>query len=208
MPIIVFIIADEFLDVTVSISIAIIIGIVQGVFIYFKEHRIDYFVFLDTGLLVLLGVISIISHDELFFKLKPGIVQSIMCILLIIMTFAPEKFLLGMLGRYGLSDNINQQNIIFLKKRLKGLTFLIIIHTALVFYSAFFMSKEAWAFISGVLLYIIFGFYLLLEFLRGYLYRKKAINEETVPIVDENGNIKGKANRSDVHNKTFLDFIL
>jgi len=59
------------------------------------------------------------------------------------------------------------------------------------------MSKEAWAFVSGGLFYIIFGIYILYEFLKNKF--KKTNNEEILPIVDNQGNIIGKAPRSVCH---------
>ncbi|NSW45280.1 MAG: NUDIX domain-containing protein [Bacteroidales bacterium] len=199
LPLLIFIIADEVFDTVVSLSIAIAVGIFQAIWIFIKEKRFDYFVLLDTGLIIILGLISIISHDELFFKLKPGIVQVIMCIMLLFIAFAPPTFLAAMMGRYGLNTELNEESVRILRRNMKLLSVLLLLHTGLVFYSAFYMSKEAWGFISGVLLYLIFGVYFLAEFLRMYWNKRKFASEEWVPLVDEAGKIVGKAPRSMVH---------
>ena len=77
--------------------------------------------------------------------------------------------------------------------------FIFTLHTALVFYSAFYMSKEAWAFISGGLFYILFGVYALFEFVKVKIKNNKLKSEEWVPLVDEKGMVIGKAPRSVVH---------
>ncbi|MDX1285080.1 MAG: NUDIX domain-containing protein, partial [Draconibacterium sp.] len=81
-------------------------------------------------------------------------------------------------------------------------------HTALVFYSAFYMSNEAWAFISGGLFYIIFGVYFLFELYRQKTKQKKLQQsikeEEWIPLVDEQGKVIGQAPRSQVHNGSKL----
>jgi len=199
LPLLIFIIADEVFDTIISLSIAIAVGIFQAIWIFIKEKRFDYFVLLDTGLIVVLGLISIISHDELFFKLKPGIVQIIMCIMLLFMAFSPPTFLAAMMGRYGLNTELNEDSIRILRRNMRLLSILLLLHTGLVFYSAFYMSKEAWGFISGLLLYLIFGVYFLAEFLRMYWNKRKFAGEEWVPLVDEEGKIVGKAPRSIVH---------
>jgi len=53
--------------------------------------------------------------------------------------------------------NITDAGIAAMKRMLKIILLIVLSHTALVVYSAFFMSKEAWLFISGGLFYIIFG---------------------------------------------------
>lgn len=199
LPLIIFILADELFDTVISLSIAVGVGVFQAVWIFVKEKRFDYFVLLDTGLIVVLGLVSIISHDELFFKLKPGIVQVIMCVMLLFMAFAPPSLLMGMMGRYGLTVELNEDSVSRLRLNMRFLSILLILHTGLVFYSAFYLSKEAWGFISGVLLYLIFGVYFLVEFIRMYWNKKKFSGEEWVPLVDEEGKIIGKAPRSMVH---------
>ncbi|HBF87032.1 MAG TPA: NTP pyrophosphohydrolase [Bacteroidales bacterium] len=67
------------------------------------------------------------------------------------------------------------------------------------------MSKEAWAFISGGLFYIIFAGYFVFEFVKNKFRLKHLKSEEWLPIVDEDGNVKAKAPRSICHrNKELL----
>jgi isopentenyldiphosphate isomerase len=77
-------------------------------------------------------------------------------------------------------------------------------HLILVFYATFFMSKEAWAFISGGLFYILFGVYFAIELFRQKRNHKNMQSEEWVPLVDEKGKITGQAPRSQVHNGSKL----
>lgn len=201
-PLLIFIVADEIFETSTSILIAVSVGIVQATWIFIKEKRIDYFVLIDTFLIVMMGGISLMSDNDLFFKLKPGIVELILCMMLLLLAFLPSKYLLLFIGRYGISVPINDSTIKPIKKNLKILSLICILHTFLVFYSAFYMSKEAWAFISGVLFYLIFGIYLLLEFFKNYFKRKKI---EWLPIVDNSGKILGKVVREEAHrNKDFL----
>jgi isopentenyldiphosphate isomerase len=89
-------------------------------------------------------------------------------------------------------------------KSLKSLFYIFTAHTLLVFYATFFMSKEAWAFISGGLFYILFGVYFLIELVRQKRKQKQLKNEEWVPLVDEQGKIVGQVPRSQVHNGSKL----
>jgi len=58
-------------------------------------------------------------------------------------------------------------------RNIRVMFWLFFAHTCLVFYSAFFMSKEAWVFISGGLFYILFGVYFLYMMTKNIIARKK-----------------------------------
>lgn len=86
---------------------------------------------------------------------------------------------------------------------MQTMFFIFLFHTILVFYSAFYLSNEAWAFISGGLFYILFAVVFAVEFIRQKLKLKKQIipeaDEEWLPLVNEKGEIIGKAPRSVCH---------
>ncbi len=46
-----------------------------------------------------------------------------------------------------------------MQKTMRILFWMMLGYTLLIIYSAFYMSKEAWAFISGAFLYILFGLF-------------------------------------------------
>ena len=196
LPLMMFIIADEIFDTKISLLIAILTGIVQYLWILLKEKRNDYFVVLDTGLVVILGGISFISNDEIFFKLKPGIIQSILTIMLLLIAYSPLKFLNLMLGRYKMDISLDEKNSLLFRKKLKIFSVILFLHTLLVFYSAFYLSKEAWAFISGVLFYIVILVYFVFEFIKAY-YKKH--NTEWLIHVKESGEVIGKISRNQAH---------
>ena len=91
-----------------------------------------------------------------------------------------------------------------MRKSLKSLFFIFTGHTVLVFYATFYMSKEAWAFISGGLFYILFGVYFVFELVRQKKKQKLLAKEEWLPIVNEKGEVTGQAPRSKVHDGSKL----
>jgi isopentenyldiphosphate isomerase len=204
LPLFVFIAADEIWGTVVGLWVAIIIGITELLFIFIKEKRFDKFILFDTLLLVGLGGVSLLFDNDVFFKLKPAVIGVIICALLGVSAFTPHNFVFSMSKRYmkdiQLSDNQYHQ----FNRSLKVMFFIFLIHTLLVFYSVWFMSKEAWAFISGGLFYILMGIYFLIEFVAKFIKNKKISNEEWLPIVDDNGQVKGKAPRSVCHNDKSL----
>ena len=86
-----------------------------------------------------------------------------------------------------------------MQKTLKILFWMMLFYTFLIVYSAFFLSKEVWAFISGAFLYILFGLFFAWQFISAKHKSKQAKNIEWLPLVDEKGNITGRATRKSVH---------
>ena len=182
---------------------AIIIGIGEMVWIWIKEKRFDKFVLFDTGLLVVLGSVSLLLNNDIFFKLKPGLVELILCAVLGVSAFSELNIIGLMTQRYMKEMELNEQQTAQFRKTLQLMFFVFLIHTVLVFYSAFYMSDGAWAFISGGLFYILFAVVFVYEFIKQKLtLRKKLVipeDEEWLPLVNEQGLIIGKAPRSICH---------
>lgn len=203
LPLIVFVVADSLWGTRIGLVVAIFSGIIEIAFSWFKERFIDKFVLFDIGLIVILGVVSITLENPIFFKLKPALIEIIFCVILAISIFSPVNIMLLMTKRYMKGIDIDQNALNEMKKSLKVIFFIFLIHTVLIVYSAFFMSKGAWAFISGGLFYIIFGLYFIFELGRKRLKRKNWVkkykDDEWFDIVDKGGNVKGRAPRTLCH---------
>ena len=204
LPLIVFIIVDSFLGTEIGILFAIGFGLVELLVIYLKERRIDRFVIGDTLLLVALGGISILLENDIFFLLKPALLELIFCALIGISVFSNQNIVLKMSQRFMKSVEINDAALNNFTRSLKAMFWMFLVHVILIIYSAYFMSKEAWAFISGGLFYILFGVYFVYELVRNKLKIRKYQNEEWFPLVNEEGQVIGKAPRSVCHNGSKL----
>lgn len=198
IPLFVFIAADEIWGTKIGLIAAISFGIFELGWIGLREKRFDKFILFDTILLVVLGIVSILLENDLFFKLKPAFIEAILVGILGISAFSSFN-ILGLMGqRYLKEISFNQFQMEKMKKNLKLLFFIFLLHTILVLYAAIYMSDEAWAFVSGVLFYLIFGLFFFFQLVKNWL--GKGINrEEWLPVVDENGMITGKAKRSALH---------
>ena len=208
IPLFVFIIADEFWGMKVGLVVALLIGVGEMCFTWFREKRLDRFVLLDTALLVALSGISILLENEIFFKLKPALIELILCSILGVSVFSSVDIVGAMTRKYMKGVEMNEVQEALFKRNLRNLFYIVVFHTGLVLYSAFYMSKEAWAFISGGLFYILFFIYFGFEFFRNRKLARKANsespvssyeNEEWLPVVEEDGKVIGKAPRSLCH---------
>jgi isopentenyldiphosphate isomerase/intracellular septation protein A len=204
IPLFVFIIADEIWGTQTGLVVALVVGVAEVMYVWVKEKRIDKFILFDTFLLVAMGGISIVLDNDIFFKIKPGIIGVILSVLLGISAFTPRNFLLAMSQRYTKGLTFSDEQYKKMTQSIKALFFIFSIHTLLVFYAAWFLSKEAWLFISGGLFYILVGAYFLFEFLKLKWQQKKLAGQEWFPLVDESGKVIGKAPRSVCHSNKEL----
>ena len=166
LPILVYVIADEYFGTNIGIAVAVGVGILELIYFYIKEHRIEKFVIADTLLLVVLSGISILLDNDIFFKLKPAFIELIIVVILGISAFSSKNLMLNMSQRYMRGIEINE----FARKKMKQnsqvLFFIFLFHSILIIYSAYYMSDKAWAFISTALFYIIIGAYFIFEIVK------------------------------------------
>jgi isopentenyldiphosphate isomerase/intracellular septation protein A len=199
LPILVFIVVDEFWSTEAGVAVAVIFGIAQLAWIFIRERRFDRFVFFDTLLLVALGGVSIVLKDEIFFKLKPAIINLILCAILGFSAFSSKNILMLYTQRYMGDIKMPAGAEKALQQTMKFLFWMMLSYTLLIVFSAFYMSKEAWAFISGAFLYILFGLYFAWQYLSARFKQKPKKNVEWLPLVDEKGTITGRTTRQKAH---------
>lgn len=203
LPLIIFIAADAVWGTKIGLIIAVVVGIFEIAISYIKEKIVDKFVLLDIGLIVILGVVSILLDNPIFFKLKPALIELIFCVILAVSLFSPVNVMLQMSKRYMKNIEFGEEQLRQLNKSLKVMFYIFLVHTGMIVYAAFFMSKGAWAFISGGLFYIIFAVYFVFEFVKNRVKRKKTMEQykedEWFDIVDSEGKVTGKAPRTLCH---------
>jgi len=199
LPLFVFIIADEIWGTKIGLFVALIFGLLELIYTYIKSKKIEKFILTDTLLLMALGGISIILDNDIFFKLKPAIIESILVLLIGISAFGPKNLILNMSKRYFKDIEISIEQSRLMQKSLKGIFYITSFHIVLIIYSAFFLSNETWAFISGGLFYIIFIGYFVIEIFKNKLNRKKIQDEELLPNIDQHGSVISVHPRSAFH---------
>jgi isopentenyldiphosphate isomerase/intracellular septation protein A len=204
LPLLIFILVDAIWGTETGLIVAIVFGVGELLIILLKEKRLDWFVIFDTALLMLLGGISLISSDEIFFKLKPALINCIFLVIIGLSAFSNKNLLLHYSKRYLKDLEIKESFNNELRRTSRMMFWLFFVQTILILFSAFYLSKAAWGFISGGLLYILFGIYFGWQFLSNWLKKRKKDKEEWFPVVDDSGKIIGKATRKEVHNNKNL----
>lgn len=209
IPLFAFIVIDEVWGTQAGLVTALVIGAAELGWVWLRERRFERFVLFDTLLLMLLGGVSLILHNDIFFKLKPGLVQLILCAVLAVSAFSNLNIVGAMSQRYLKNVSLNDEQIEQMRTNMKLLFWVFLGHTALVFYATFFLSDAAWAFISGGLFYILFAVLFIVVYLKQKHLQKQppasaGEPEEMLPVVDESGRVIGSAPRSHCHSGSKL----
>ena len=199
IPLLIFILADEIWGTMVGLYVALGFGIGEFFFYYIKDKIIDRFILLDTVLLLALGGISIAFENDLFFKIKPALIEAILLAVIAFSLWGPRNILMDMSERYMGEIQLDPMQEKTMRNNMVAVFWVTVLHVALVLYSAFYMSKEAWFFISGGLYYIFFGLFFAFVLLKNRLESRRYKDDEWFPIVTSDGKVIGKAPRSVCH---------
>lgn len=199
IPLIIFILADEIWGTMIGLYVALGFGVAEFLFYFIRDRIIDRFILLDTLLLLALGAISIIFENDIFFKIKPALIEAILLAVIGFSLWGPRNIMMAMSRRYMGEIRLDPLQEKSMRNNMLGIFWITILHILLVLISAFYMSKEAWLFISGGLYYIFFGLYFSFILLKGRMMNQKYKSEEWFPVVDSDGRVTGKAPRSVCH---------
>lgn len=203
LPLLLFVGADALFGETIGLVVGISVGILEFAFVLIKDRKADPFVAADTILLAVAGGLSLVLRDEIFFRLKPAIIELVLAVAMGGMLALPPAYLKGYIGKQLRGVSIPDAAMPAMKKGLALMLAALVAHIALTLYAAFALSTAAWGFISGGLLYILFGAVALVQFVSARLRSRRiaasSSGEEMLPLIDESGNVIGSAARSLCH---------
>jgi len=202
-PLIVFVAADAIFGELVGLAVGLAVGAGEFLHALLKHKRADPFVAADTALLALAGGLSLALRDEIFFKLKPALVELLLGAAMGLLLVLPPAYLKAYLGRQLRGLEIPDGSLPAMKRSLGLMLAVLALHAGLTAYAAFALSSAAWGFVSGGLLYLLFAALALWQYLGGRRAARRAQaaagGEELLPLVDEEGRVLGSAPRSACH---------
>jgi isopentenyldiphosphate isomerase/intracellular septation protein A len=203
LPLVAFVAADAFFGEKIGLAVGIGMGIAEFAYTLVRQKRADPFILGDTLLLAAAGGLSFLLDDAIFFMLKPAIIELVLAAAMGAMIALPPAYLKGYVGRQLRGLSIPDEALPRMKRSLGAILAVIVLHAAFTAYAAFALSKAAWGFVSGGLLYILFAAYALWTFvaarIRAARSRPADIGDEMLPLVDEEGKVLGVAPRRECH---------
>ncbi|GAB4167989.1 MAG: hypothetical protein Kow00108_00810 [Calditrichia bacterium] len=203
LPLLAYIVVEEVWGFSAGIAAALLLGAGELIYSYLQSKKIEYFVLLDVGLLGILAVISYLFHSDLMLKLKPAFINVVFLVLIYVTAFTPKPILIEMTMRRMKGINLDELQLTQMKALLRFFFYIILLHTLLIVYASFFLSKSMWGFITGGLFYILAGIVPLIMFARNKInawrLNSRFKHDEWFPLVDAEGKIVGRAPRALVH---------
>jgi isopentenyldiphosphate isomerase/intracellular septation protein A len=197
-PLLVFVAADAIFGEVVGLAVGLAVGAGEFLWTLVRDRRADPFVAADTALLAIAGGLSIGLRNELFFKLKPAVIELVLGSSMALLLALPPSFLKAYMSRMLKGMTIADSALPAMKKSLGLMLCALGLHACLVVYAALALPTAAWGFVSGGLLYILFAGVGIWQF---FSARRagRAGGEEILPLVDEEGRVLGSAPRSECH---------
>ncbi len=178
IPVIGFLCIEYFWGLEEGIIAAIILGIGEVAWVYYKEKRFEPFAISSALLVIIMGEVSWYSENRVIILLKPAIIEGIFASIFLVSSLMKKPFMLVIakkqFGDASFSD--------FQLHYFNGLNFrvgiLFLLHTLVTIYAAFYFSSAGYAFVKGVLFYIMFAIFFAGEFIYSRFFMRKRHMQE------------------------------
>jgi isopentenyldiphosphate isomerase/intracellular septation protein A len=200
IPLIVYVLADAVFGEKVGLVVGVGVGVIEFIVVLVRDRKPDPFVAADTALLALAGAVSFLSGNDLYFKLKPAVLELVFGASFALLLVLPPRYLKTYMERQVRGIEFPEESLPLMRKNLGTLLAVLGLHAGLTVWAAVALSTRVWGFISGVLLYILFGCVLLTELVLARLARGKlraaagaGRGEAMLPLVDAEGKVTGQA---------------
>lgn len=171
LPVIAFTVIEEKYGTVAGLVAGMVFGVGEISYELIKYKKVSLLTWIGNGMLLLLGAVSLISNDGIWFKMQPALFEYGFFIFLLGSWFLKKPFLVIMLEKQ------NPTAPDFLKKLMSGFTFrmslFFLFHAVLATWAAFKWSTEAWAILKGVGLTVSMVIYMFAEVLWVRLTVKK-----------------------------------
>ncbi|PRY99965.1 isopentenyldiphosphate isomerase [Marinilabilia salmonicolor] len=200
LPLLIFVGVELVWGTTIGLVAALSLGLVQFVWFWFREHRLDKFILFDIGFLMVLGGLAILFDNALLFKLKPVFIGAALLLIIGYSAFSNVRLVMLMMQRYFKGLVAGPFESWLMQDVLRVFFWLLLAHTLLTFGAALWMPHAWWAAISGPGFYVLVGGLVLYSWLLNKKRKRNWSLEEWLPLVDEEGKVLGHAPRSLVHN--------
>ncbi|KHD88353.1 MAG: intracellular septation protein [Bdellovibrio sp. ArHS] len=172
LPVIAFTLIEEYYGTMAGLIAGMVFGVGEISYELYKYKKVSKITWFGNGMLFVLGGISLISSEGLWFKLQPALMEGIFALALW------GSILMGKPLLVYLAEQQGHQFPDFVKSKMKGITFrsglFFAIHTGLAVWAALAWSTSAWALLKGLGVTISFVLYLVME---GVLLRRAVLKQ-------------------------------
>lgn len=161
LPVIAFTVIEEYYGVMAGLVAGMVFGFGEISYELYKYKKVQKITWIGNGLLITLGLVSLVSSEGIWFKLQPALMEGFFALFLWGSWLLKKPLLVFLAEQQGHQFPLN------IKEKMSGLTFRIgvffAIHAALATWAAFAWSSRNWALLKGVGLTVSFILYLVIE---------------------------------------------
>ncbi|MGZ3748281.1 MAG: inner membrane-spanning protein YciB, partial [Pseudobdellovibrionaceae bacterium] len=158
LPLIAFTVIEENYGVIAGLVAGMVFGLGEIIYEWIRQRKVSTMTWVGNGLLLVLGTLSLLSSEGLWFKLQPALMEGPFALALWGSCIIKKPLLVIMAEKQG------QQLPELVKRRLLGVTwrtgFFFAIHTGLAVWAALAWSTTNWALLKGIGLTLSFILYL------------------------------------------------
>lgn len=172
LPIILFTVIEEKYGVIYGLIAAMIFSLGEIIYEKIKFKKVSFITWLGSALILVMGAISLVTQDGLWFKLQPAILEFAFFILLFGSWVIKKPFLKQMILKQ--QPQAPEALIEVLPGMTLRLSFFFLLHAIVATHAAFYWSTEAWAILKGVGLTVTMVIYFVIE---GFYIRRKLIKK-------------------------------
>lgn len=161
LPVIAFTLIEEYYGIIAGLVVGMIFGVGEICWELYRHKKVQKITLIGNGMLLVLGGLSLVSSEGLWFKLQPALMEGAFALALWGSVVLKKPLLVYLAEQQG------QQLPDFLKSRMTGLTLrtgvFFAIHAVLATWAAFEWTTTNWALLKGLGLTISFVLYLVIE---------------------------------------------
>ena len=158
VPLLAYIAADLLFGETIGLFVGLGIGILEFIVNLIREKKADLFIAADTILLALMGALSLVLRNQIFFRLKPAILEGVMAIAMGFLLLLPRDALKSYMSHQVKGLALEDRTLPVFRRSLFLVEAVLLFHAGLTVWAALAASTALWGFVSGGLLYILLGF--------------------------------------------------
>ena len=148
LPVVAFTLIEEKYGVFYGLIAGMAFGVGEVIYEKIRFKKVSQITWIGNALILVLGGISLLADDGLWYKLQPAILEFGFFLFLFVSWLLRKPFLTLMIEKQ------NPDAPAFIKSRLSGMTFrlslFMLAQSALAVWAALSWSTEAWALLKGV----------------------------------------------------------
>ena len=165
VPLLGFWLVEKYYGLHAGVIAAVVLALAEVIWVYYHERRLEFFAVFSAILVIVMGLISWQLESTVILRLKPAIIEGIFAALLLGSSLSGKPFLLIIARKQLGQTELPPLQLSYLRGVNWRVGLLFLLHTLVTVYAALMLSMDAWAFVKGVLFYLLFAVYCAGEFI-------------------------------------------